>query len=129
MVFSNTVILKPYIAADGYNAAAKALTSMTDIEVVEELRVSGMRGRGGAGFPTGMKWEAGRKAQGDQKYLVCNADEGDPGAFMDRSIIEGDPHTLNRGYAYRWICHWRYKRLCICPCRISLSCGTIKLCH
>lgn len=89
--------IEAYIAADGYGAAAKALTTMTGAEVVEEIKASGMRGRGGAGFPTGIKWEAGRRAQSDQKYLVCNADEGDPGAFMDRSIIEGDPHTVIEG--------------------------------
>jgi len=89
--------IEAYIAANGYSAAAKVLTSMTDAEVVEELKISGLRGRGGAGFPTGIKWDAGRKAQGSEKYIVCNADEGDPGAFMDRSIIEGDPHTIIEG--------------------------------
>ena len=89
--------IEAYIAANGYQAAAKALTCMTDIEVVKELKASGMRGRGGGGFPTGFKWDIGRLAQSIQKYIVCNADEGDPGAFMDRSIIEGDPHTLIEG--------------------------------
>jgi NADH-quinone oxidoreductase subunit F len=105
--------IEAYIASGGYEAAAKAFTSMTDKQVVDEIKASGLRGRGGAGFPTGIKWEAGRKAEGDMKYIVCNADEGDPGAFMDRSIIEGDPHTLiegmmiggyaigaNKGYVY-----------------------------
>jgi len=105
--------IEAYIAAGGYEAAAKAFTTMTDKEVVDEIKASGLRGRGGAGFPTGIKWEAGRRAEGDIKYIVCNADEGDPGAFMDRSIIEGDPHTLiegmmiggyaigaNKGYVY-----------------------------
>lgn len=89
--------IEAYIASGGYFAAAKALTSMTAVEVIAEIKISGLRGRGGAGFPTGIKWEAGRRAVGDKKYMICNADEGDPGAFMDRSIIEGDPHTLIEG--------------------------------
>jgi len=89
--------IEAYIASGGYSAASKALTAMTGDDVISEMKTSGMRGRGGAGFPTGIKWEAGRKAAGDVKYIVCNADEGDPGAFMDRSIIEGDPHTLIEG--------------------------------
>jgi NADP-reducing hydrogenase subunit HndC len=83
-----------YIASDGYKALEKVLTSMTREEVIDTIKKSGLRGRGGAGFPTGMKWEFTYRAEGDQKYVVCNADEGDPGAFMDRSILEGDPHTL-----------------------------------
>ena len=86
--------LEEYIARDGYLAIAKALTQMSPAAVVEELKKSGLRGRGGAGFPTGIKWETGMKAEGKVKYLVCNADEGDPGAFMDRSILEGDPHSI-----------------------------------
>ncbi len=86
-----------YIAADGYQAILKAVTEMRPEDVVSVVKASGIRGRGGAGFPTGVKWDAGLKAQADQKYMVCNADEGDPGAFMDRSVIEGDPHTLIEG--------------------------------
>ncbi|NLB78100.1 MAG: FAD-dependent oxidoreductase [Clostridiaceae bacterium] len=86
-----------YIAHDGYFAVYKALTQMTPEKVVEEVKKSGIKGRGGAGFPTGIKWEAGLKAEGNKKCVVCNADEGDPGAFMDRSIIEGDPHTIIEG--------------------------------
>ncbi|NLO47883.1 MAG: FAD-dependent oxidoreductase [Clostridiales bacterium] len=86
-----------YIARDGYQAAAKALVEKTGADVVAEVKKSGLMGRGGAGFPTGMKWEAGLKAEGERKYIVCNADEGDPGAFMDRSLIEGDPHSLIEG--------------------------------
>lgn len=89
--------LEDYVAHDGYFAIAKALTQLSSEEVVEEVRKSGLRGRGGAGFPTGLKWEAGMKAPGDIKYIVCNADEGDPGAFMDRSILEGDPHSVIEG--------------------------------
>ncbi len=86
-----------YIARDGYAAAQRALTGMNGADVVAEIKASGLMGRGGAGFSTGVKWEAGRTAPGDEKFIVCNADEGDPGAFMDRSIIEGDPHSLIEG--------------------------------
>jgi len=86
-----------YIARDGYRALAKALTSMTPEQVIKEIKDSGLRGRGGAGFPTGLKWEFCRKSPGDEKYIICNADEGDPGAFMDRSIIESDPHLVLEG--------------------------------
>jgi NADH-quinone oxidoreductase subunit F len=89
--------IEAYIAANGYSAAAKALTQMTGQDVIREMKDSGLRGRGGAGFPTGLKWDFGRRSQCEEKYIVCNADEGDPGAFMDRSIIEGDPHTLIEG--------------------------------
>ena len=83
-----------YIAFDGYKALEKVLFSMTPDEVIKEVSDSGLRGRGGAGFPTGKKWSFTKVAKGDQKYVVCNADEGDPGAFMDRSILEGDPHCV-----------------------------------
>ena len=83
-----------YIACDGYAAVAKCLTEMTPQQVIDEIKLSGLRGRGGGGFPTGMKWEIASKNHADQKYVVCNADEGDPGAFMDRSILEGDPHSV-----------------------------------
>jgi len=83
-----------YIAFDGYKALEKVLFEMTQDEVIEEITASGLRGRGGAGFPTGKKWYFTKIAQGSQKYVVCNADEGDPGAFMDRSILEGDPHSI-----------------------------------
>jgi NADH:ubiquinone oxidoreductase subunit F (NADH-binding) len=89
--------IEEYIARDGYQALAKALTQMTPEEVLEEVKRSGLRGRGGAGFPTGLKWEFARKAAGDKKYIICNADEGDPGAFMDRSVLEGDPHAVIEG--------------------------------
>jgi len=83
-----------YIAFDGYKALEKVLTSMSQDDVINEILESGLRGRGGAGFPTGKKWMFTKMAKGDQKYVVCNADEGDPGAFMDRSILEGDPHCV-----------------------------------
>lgn len=97
--FINPENIKEYIARDGYEALAKALTQMTPEQVIEEIKAAGLRGRGGGGFPTGLKWEFARKAPGDKKYVICNADEGDPGAFMDRSILEGDPHALIEGMA------------------------------
>ena len=86
-----------YIARDGYFSLAKALANMTPQQVADEITKSGLRGRGGGGFPTGLKWQAGLKAEGKQKYIICNADEGDPGAFMDRSLLEGDPHGIIEG--------------------------------
>lgn len=86
-----------YIARDGYSALAKALIKMTRKEIVKEVKESGLRGRGGAGFLTGLKWELTAKAEDEEKYIVCNADEGDPGAFMDRSILESDPHSVIEG--------------------------------
>ncbi len=88
--------IEEYIEKDGYEAAKKAL-KMKPEEIIEEIKKSGLRGRGGAGFPTGLKWEFCRKAKSDTKYIICNADEGDPGAFMDRSILEGDPHSVVEG--------------------------------
>ena len=88
-----------YVARGGYHALAKALDGMSPEEVIEEIKASGLRGRGGAGFPTGLKWDFTYKATGDQKYVVCNFDEGDPGAFMNRSEVEGDPHRLLEGLA------------------------------
>ena len=86
--------INEYIAMDGYQALAKCLTEYTPDEVIQIVKNSGLRGRGGGGFPTGLKWSFTRKNQADQKYVVCNADEGDPGAFMDRSVLEGDPHCI-----------------------------------
>lgn len=83
-----------YIAIDGYQALGKVITEMKPIDVINEIKNSGLRGRGGAGFPTGIKWESAYNSKGDKKYVICNADEGDPGAFMDRSILEGDPHSV-----------------------------------
>ncbi|MCR4427080.1 MAG: NADH-quinone oxidoreductase subunit NuoF [Firmicutes bacterium] len=114
----NTGIIDPlnieeYIARDGYAALGRAMTEMTREEIMETIKKSGLRGRGGAGFPTGAKWEFTYRAPGHPKYVVCNADEGDPGAFMDRSVLEGDPHSIleamtiagytigaNQGYIY-----------------------------
>ncbi len=109
----NPEIIDEYIAFDGYKALAKVLTEMTPEQVIDTVKKSGLRGRGGGGFPTGLKWEFTSKAKDDQKYVCCNADEGDPGAFMDRSVLEGDPNSVieamaiagyavgaNQGYIY-----------------------------
>ena len=93
----NPEVIDEYIARDGYKALVKVLNDMTPDDVINEIQKSGLRGRGGAGFPTGRKWEFCRNAPGDEKYIICNADEGDPGAFMDRSIIESDPHSVLEG--------------------------------
>ena len=99
VVLRNCGVIDPenideYLAKDGYKAYEKAVGSMTQQQVIDEIKRSGLRGRGGAGFPTGNKWQFTHDAQGDMKYVVCNADEGDPGAFMDRSLLEGDPHAV-----------------------------------
>ncbi|MDR1701464.1 MAG: NADH-quinone oxidoreductase subunit NuoF, partial [Sporomusaceae bacterium] len=88
-----------YIAEGGYEALGKALTTMKPDDVVEEMKKSGLRGRGGGGFPTGLKWQFAKASQSEKKYVICNADEGDPGAFMDRSLLEGDPHAIIEGMA------------------------------
>lgn len=93
----NPEIIEDYTKDDGYKALGKVLTTMTPEDVIEEIKVSGLAGRGGAGFPTWFKWNAARQSVGEKKYLICNADEGDPGAFMDRAVIEGDPHNLIEG--------------------------------
>ena len=93
----NPEIIDEYTEQDGYKALEKVLKNMTPEEVIEEIKVSGLAGRGGAGFPTWFKWNAARQSQGETKYLICNADEGDPGAFMDRAVIESDPHNLIEG--------------------------------
>jgi len=90
-------VIEEYIARDGYFGVAKALQEMTPEQIIGEVKTSGLRGRGGAGFPTGLKWEFACKTPGDVKYVLCNADEGDPGAFMDRSILEADPHAVLEG--------------------------------
>jgi len=89
--------LEEYIARDGYVGARKALLEMTPQQIIQEVKASGLRGRGGAGFTTGLKWEFASKSPGDVKFALCNADEGDPGAFMDRSVLEADPHAVLEG--------------------------------
>lgn len=93
----NPESIDEYVAGGGYEATRKALTVMTPEQIIEEMKASGLRGRGGAGFPTGLKWSFAAGNDADQKYVVCNADEGDPGAFMDRSVLEGDPHAVLEG--------------------------------
>ena len=95
----NPESLGEYVVRDGYQSLAKVLTEMTPADVIEEIKKAGLRGRGGGGFPTGVKWEFAYNQPKGQKYIVCNADEGDPGAFMDRSILEGDPHSVVEGMA------------------------------
>ncbi len=102
IVLRNCGIINPekiedYIEKDGYKALNKVVNEMTSDTVIEEIKIAGLRGRGGAGFPTWFKWDAAKKSAGQEKYVVCNADEGDPGAFMDRSILEGDPHAVLEG--------------------------------
>jgi bidirectional [NiFe] hydrogenase diaphorase subunit len=102
IVLENSGVIDPeriedYIAANGYTALIKALTEMSQREVIDEVTRSGLRGRGGAGYPTGLKWSTVSKSVGAQKYVICNADEGDPGAFMDRSVLESDPHRVLEG--------------------------------
>lgn len=93
----NPEIIDEYTACDGYRALEKVLKTMTPADVIKEIKISGLAGRGGAGFPTWFKWNAARQSPGETKYLICNADEGDPGAFMDRAVIESDPHNLIEG--------------------------------
>src|ERR1017187_3515767 len=102
IVLENSGVIDPeriedYIAAGGYQALMKVLTELAPQRVIEEVVKSGLRGRGGAGYPTGLKWSTVSKAVGTQKYVICNADEGDPGAFMDRSVLESDPHRVIEG--------------------------------
>ncbi|MFH0888986.1 MAG: FAD-dependent oxidoreductase [Planctomycetota bacterium] len=102
LLLNDNAIIDPndinaYIAAGGYSALAKAFSSMTPVNIIDEIKSSGLRGRGGAGFPTGIKWEAAHKQKSDIKYVICNADEGDPGAYMDRSVLESNPHSVIEG--------------------------------
>ncbi len=102
--FINPENIDEYVARDGYAALGKVLTEMTPEEAIKIIKDSGLRGRGGGGFPTGLKWEITHNVKGDEKYVVCNADEGDPGAFMDRSILEGDPHSVLEAMAICGYC-------------------------
>ena len=104
IVLENSGVIDPeriedYIAADGYQALVTALADLTPREVIDQVLKSGLRGRGGAGYPTGLKWTTVAKAGEDRKYVICNADEGDPGAFMDRAVLESDPHRVLEGMA------------------------------
>jgi NADH-quinone oxidoreductase subunit F len=102
IIFGNNALIDPnsiedYIALGGYTALSKVLGEMEPLEVIDVIKKSGLRGRGGGGFPTGKKWELCRNAEGEVRYVICNADEGDPGAYMDRSLLEGNPHSVLEG--------------------------------
>jgi len=116
-----------YLAADGYEALGKVLSEMTPEEAIQEMIDSGLRGRGGGGFPTGVKWQIASKVDGDQKYVVCNADEGDPGAFMDRSILEGDPHTVLEAMVINGYCIGATKGLIYIRAEYPLAIERLKM--
>ncbi len=116
-----------YIAHNGYEALGKVLTECTPEQVIQLIKDSGLRGRGGAGFPTGLKWELARKNDGGQKYVVCNADEGDPGAFMDRSILEGDPHSVIEAMAICGYCIGATKGLIYIRAEYPLAIDRLKI--
>ncbi len=116
-----------YIARDGYAALGKVLSEMTASSAIDEIKKSGLRGRGGGGFPTGLKWEIASKFKSDQKYVVCNADEGDPGAFMDRSILEGDPHSVIEAMAICGYCIGATKGLVYIRAEYPLAITRLKI--
>ena len=116
-----------YIARDGYEALGKVLTTLTPEEAIKIIKDSGLRGRGGGGFPTGLKWELTRQVKADQKYVVCNADEGDPGAFMDRSILEGDPHSVLESMAINGYCTGANKGLIYIRAEYPLAIERLKI--
>jgi len=125
--FVNPENIDEYIAREGYQALGKVLTEMSPEETIDVLKKSGLRGRGGGGFPTGLKWELTRKVEADQKYVVCNADEGDPGAFMDRSILEGDPHTVLEAMAINGYCTGASKGLIYIRAEYPLAIERLKI--
>jgi len=125
--FINPENIDEYIAREGYAALGKALTEMTPEEAIKVIMDSGLRGRGGGGFPTGLKWELTRKETADQKYVVCNADEGDPGAFMDRSILEGDPHAVLEAMAINGYCTGADKGLIYIRAEYPLAIARLKI--
>lgn len=116
-----------YLAADGYEAMGRVLSEMTPEEAIQEMIDSGLRGRGGGGFPTGLKWQIASKVPGDQKYVVCNADEGDPGAFMDRSILEGDPHSVLEAMVINGYCIGATKGLIYIRAEYPLAISRLKI--
>lgn len=125
--FINPESIEEYIARDGYMALGTVLTELTPEATIEIIKKSGLRGRGGGGFPTGLKWEITRKSVADQKYVVCNADEGDPGAFMDRSILEGDPHTVLEAMAINGYCTGASKGLVYIRAEYPLAIERLKI--
>lgn len=125
--FINPENIQEYISRDGYFALGKCLTQLSPKEVINEVVKSGLRGRGGGGFPTGLKWEITRNSEADQKYVVCNADEGDPGAFMDRSILEGDPHSVIEAMAICGYCIGSNKGLVYIRAEYPLAIERLKI--
>jgi NADH:ubiquinone oxidoreductase subunit F (NADH-binding)/(2Fe-2S) ferredoxin/Pyruvate/2-oxoacid:ferredoxin oxidoreductase delta subunit len=125
--FINPESIEESIARDAYAALAKVLSEYTPAEVIRIIKDSGLRGRGGGGFPTGLKWEITANSEGDQKYVVCNADEGDPGAFMDRSILEGDPHTVVEAMAINGYCTGADKGLVYIRAEYPLAIERLKI--
>ncbi|MDL2264987.1 4Fe-4S binding protein [Parabacteroides sp. OttesenSCG-928-G21] len=125
--FINPENIDEYIARDGYLALGKAITEMTPEGVIQEITASGLRGRGGGGFPTGVKWNFTCKVEATQKYVVCNADEGDPGAFMDRSILEGDPHSVLEAMAINGYCTGASKGLIYIRAEYPLAIERLKI--
>lgn len=125
--FINPENIDEYIAADGYGALGMVLTEMTPESATKEMIDSGLRGRGGGGFPTGVKWDIARKVESEQKYVVCNADEGDPGAFMDRSILEGDPHSVIEAMAINGYCIGADKGLVYIRAEYPLAIDRLKI--
>ncbi|HAK00539.1 MAG TPA: NADH-quinone oxidoreductase subunit J/K, partial [Bacteroidales bacterium] len=119
--------ISEYLAADGYEALGKVLLEMTPEQAIKEIMDSGLRGRGGGGFPTGLKWQIARNVINEQKYVVCNADEGDPGAFMDRSILEGDPHTVLEAMAINGYCIGANKGLVYIRAEYPLAIQRLKI--
>lgn len=125
--FINPENIDEAISRDAYSALGKVLSEMTPEEAIKEIKDSGLRGRGGGGFPTGLKWELASKSVSDQKYVVCNADEGDPGAFMDRSILEGDPHTVLEAMAICGYCIGADKGLVYIRAEYPLAISRLKI--
>ena len=126
VVLRNCGVINPenideYLAKDGYKALEKVLTTMKPEQVIDEIKASGLRGRGGAGFPTWFKWNAAKASPGNEKYMVCNADEGDPGAFMDRSVLEGDPHSVLEGMAIAGYCMGAHQGVIYCRAEYPLA--------
>ncbi|HPR33989.1 MAG TPA: NAD(P)H-dependent oxidoreductase subunit E, partial [Prolixibacteraceae bacterium] len=125
--FINPESIDEYIGRDGYAALGRVLSEMTPQEAIRIVKDSGLRGRGGGGFPTGLKWEITARENSDQKYVVCNADEGDPGAFMDRSILEGDPHSVIEAMAICGYCIGATKGLVYIRAEYPLAINRLKI--
>lgn len=132
IVLKNCGIINPekideYIETNGYKALSRVVAEMTPEKVIDEIKISGLRGRGGAGFPTWFKWDAAKRSKGQDKYVVCNADEGDPGAFMDRSVLEGDPHAVLEGMAIAGYAMGAKKGFIYCRAEYPLAIERLKI--